>query len=127
MLKSDSYEFGLLAGARYLRIEADLEFDTRAPLPAGSRSGSDSGSKWDGIIGMTGQFDLTDTLYLTGYLDGGTGDSDYTWQVAGSVNYRLGRVDLTAGYRYLDYDLGNDAAIADLTIDGPFVGARFRF
>lgn len=126
-LDAETYQLGLVAGARYLEIETQFKLESQAPLPPGSSNSSDSGSNWDGILGVTGQIDLTDRWYIFGYADAGTGESDYTWQVAGSVNYRLGRADLTAGYRYLDYDLGNDAAISELSINGPFFGAKFRF
>jgi hypothetical protein len=127
VLQTDKYRLGLVAGARYLQIEAQVKLDTKPPLPAGSRDGSDSGSVWDGIVGLTGQRELTDKWYLSGYLDVGSGESDHTWQVSGSVNYRFRKVDAVAGYRHLDYDIGSDKAISKLSVSGPFLGLRYRF
>ena len=127
VFQTSNYRFGLLAGARYLEIEADHKLDTVAPLPPGSRKGTDSGSNWDGIVGLAGQMDLSNQWYVSGYLDLGTGDSDYTWQALASVGYRFKKVDLVAGYRYLDYDLGSNEALSDLTIHGPIVGVKFPF
>jgi hypothetical protein len=121
------YRLNLLGGARYLEIEADLKLDTRPPLPPGSRKASDSGSNWDGIVGVAGQMELKDKWYLLGYLDVGTGDSDYTWQARASVGYRFKKVDAVAGYGYLDYDLGSDEAISDLSVHGPYAGVKFTF
>ena len=98
--KTDDYRIDLLAGARYLWIEAELQLKTRPPLPPGSSKASDSGSVWDGIVGVTGQMDLSDKWYLSGYADIGTGDSDYTWQASASVGYRFRRVHGMVGYQH---------------------------
>jgi hypothetical protein len=127
--ETTEYRIDLLAGARYIDIEADTKLDVRLPLLSitESRKATDSGSNWDGIVGIAGQMNLPDKWYLLGYLDVGTGDSDYTWQAQASVGYRFRKVDAVAGYRYLDYDLGSDAALSDLTVHGPYAGVKFNF
>ena len=125
--KTDDYRIDLLAGARYLWIEAELQLKTRPPLPPGSSKASDSGSVWDGIVGVTGQMDLSDKWYLSGYADIGTGDSDYTWQALASVGYRFERVHAMVGYRHLDYKFDSSEAFADLSVTGPYVGVKFMF
>ncbi len=125
--ETDNYRIDLLAGARYLWLEAELQLKTRPPLPPGSRKASDSGSVWDGIVGVSGQMDLSGQWYLSGYADIGTGDSDLTWQVWASAGYRFKRLHAMAGYRYLDYKFDSDEAFADLTVNGPFVGVKFMF
>jgi hypothetical protein len=124
---SNKYKFGLVAGARYLWLEAQLQLKTRPPLPPGSRKAEDSGSVWDGIVGVTGHMELSEKWYLQGYADIGTGDSDYTWQALGGFGYRFKRVDAAVGYRYLTYEFDSDAPLADLTVHGPIVGVRFGF
>jgi hypothetical protein len=127
--ETTEYRIDLLAGARYIDIEADTKLDVRLPLLSitESRKATDSGSNWDGIVGIAGQMNLPDKWYLLGYLDVGTGDSDYTWQAQASAGYRFRKVDAVAGYRYLDYDLGSDAALSDLTVHGPYAGVKFNF
>ena len=125
--ETSKYKLDLVAGARYLWIEAKLQLKTRPPLPPDSRHASDSGSVWDGIIGVAGQIDLRDKWYLLGYLDVGTGDSDYTWQAAASVGYRFKKVHTMVGYRYLDYKFDSGDALSDLTVHGPYAGVRFLF
>lgn len=112
-----------LAGVRYLRMETDLEFDIG---PIGRKfSGTDD--FFDGIVGFRGKTDLDENWYLTYYADIGTGQSDLTYQLFAGVNYRFNKWDAVVGYRYMNWDLGSGAALDDLTIKGPLVGARFRF
>ncbi len=125
--ETDKHKFDLLVGARYLWLEAQLQLKTRPPRPPGSRKAEDSGSVWDGIVGVSGQMDLSDKWYLSGYADIGTGDSDYTWQALASVAYRFKRLHAAVGYRYLDYKFDSSSAFDDLTVHGPIVGVRFAF
>ncbi|WP_223422561.1 porin family protein [Tateyamaria pelophila] len=112
-----------LAGFRYLRLKTDLDFDIG---PAGRKlSGTDN--FFDGIVGFRGKTNINENWYLTYYADVGTGQSDLTYQLFAGVNYRFKKWDAVVGYRYMDWDLGNDAALSDLTVKGPLIGARFRF
>jgi hypothetical protein len=130
--ETDNLRIEVLAGARYLWIEAQLDLDIRALLPPdgpilAKRNVSDSGSVWDGIVGVAGQWDFTDKWYASGYFDAGTGDSDYTWQALASVAYRFKRLDAVVGYRHLAYEFDSGGPIKDLSVTGPFVGAKFLF
>ncbi|TDI90796.1 MAG: hypothetical protein E2O75_05675 [Chloroflexi bacterium] len=130
--ETDDLRVELLAGARYLWLEVQLDLDFRALLPPGGpilakRTVSDSASNWDGIVGVAGQWDFTDKWYASGYLDVGTGDSDYTWQALASVAYRFKRLDAVVGYRYLDWEFDSDSPIKDMNVHGPFFGAKFLF
>ena len=125
--ETNKYKLGVVAGARYLWIEAQLHLKTNPPLPPGSRNAKDSGSVWDGIVGVTGHMALSDKWYLQGYADIGTGNSDYTWQALAGFGYRFKRVDAAVGYRYLTYEFDSDEAFENLTVHGPIVGVRFGF
>jgi len=61
------------------------------------------------------------------YVDVGAGDSDLTWQASLGVGYRWGWGDIHLDYRYLDYDQGDNALVQGMTLDGPSLGATFRF
>lgn len=123
VIEADRHSLELLGGARYLWLEADLEFD----LGATKLKYSDSGHIWDGIVGMRGKVELADKWYLTGYLDAGAGDSDSTWQAKAALNYRFRKVDAVVGYRYLDWDFDDNDTFDDLNLSGPYAGVKFRF
>jgi hypothetical protein len=125
--EADDLRVEVLGGARYLWLEAELDLTFQAPLPPDRRTASDGVGKWDGIVGVTGQWDFADKWYATGYFDVGTGQTDYTWQVLASVAYRFKRLDAVMGYRYLQYEFDKDDAIKDLDVRGPFFGAKFLF
>jgi len=73
--ETGSTDLSLLAGARYLRLETDLDIDIGSGI---SQEYSDSGHVWDGIVGLRGKTDLSDKWYVHYYVDVGTGDSDLT-------------------------------------------------
>lgn len=114
----------VVGGARALHLDTQLD----ASIGPGTINIDESETNWDGIVGLAGQTEINDNWYLTYYADVGAGDSDLTWQARIGVNYRFDKWDLTFGYRHLDYDLSdNIAAVEELDISGPFIGARFRF
>ena len=116
--------FNLLAGGRYLLIDADLKYDI-APNASGREK--DSESNWDFIVGARGTTELNDKWYVHYYADIGTGNSDMTWQAIAGVNYRLSKVDLTLGYAYMDWDFDKKSLVRDISIKGPYAGIKFAF
>jgi hypothetical protein len=109
-------------GIRYLWLDATLDVSVPS-IPRGVRE-EESGSNWDAVVGFRGKTDLNDKWYLTYYGDIGAGDSDLTWQALAAVNYRLERVDLSLGYRYLDWELNDFGPFNDLDLSGFFAGVR---
>lgn len=122
--QTETTELRAIAGARYLWMDTTLKYDIGNRV---SGKASDSGSIWDGIIGLQGQTELSDKWYLIYYADVGTGGSDLTWQAKVGVNYRFSKVDASFGYRYLDWQFDGDDALDDLVVSGPYAGVRFRF
>jgi len=116
--------FNLLAGARYLSIDADLRYDIE---PVASGREKDSASNWDFIVGARGRTDLNEKWYIHYHADIGTGDSDMTWRGIAGINYRFSKVDLTLGYAYIDWDFDKKSLIRDMTMSGPYAGIKFRF
>lgn len=112
-----------LAGVRYLRLKTDIDVNDGTTR----RSASSTDNFFDGIVGLRGKTDINENWYLTYYADVGTGQSDLTYQLFAGVNYRFKNWDAVVGYRYMDWDLGNDAALKGLTVSGPLLGARIRF
>jgi hypothetical protein len=122
--ESGRSNFSLLAGGRYLSIDADLRLRVD---PIINERIPDSASNWDFIVGGRGMLDLNERWYLHYYADIGAGDSDRTWQALGGVNYRFSKVHATLGYAYLDWDFKKHSLLRDLTLSGPYVGLKFRF
>ena len=128
--KTEKQTIDLYAGARYLWIEADATIDINPLIPGSplkSKKESPSDSNWDGIVGVRGNYSLSDEWFLPYSVNAGTGQSDFTWEVQGALGYRLRHLDAIAGWRYLAYDIGSDTALKELTINGPFIGAIFRW
>lgn len=116
-------------GIRYLWLDGEIDVDINVPVPPITRSvsESESGSNWDAVVGLRGQTDLSDEWYLTYYGDVGAGDSDLTWQAAAAVNYRLEKVTLSLGYRYLEWDFDDFGPFNDLDLSGAFAGVIIPF
>ena len=121
VVDNDSTRVNLVAGARYLWIDLDLDFAI-GPI---TLNASDSGSVIDGIVGFKTRTKMADRWDFLFYADIGTGDSDITWQALGAVAYKYKSADLVAGYRYLTWNFGGADALNDLTIYGPYVGVKF--
>lgn len=112
-----------IGGARYLWLDGNIGLNG-AGL---SVSEGESGNNWDGVVGFRGETELNEKWYLTYYADVGAGDSDLTWQALGAVNYRLGRVDLALGYRYLEFDFDDSGPFQSLNLSGAFAGVKIPF
>lgn len=117
----------LLLGARFLYLDVDLGIKTAAPLPPARVDLSSDGSNVDGIIGIKGEYNVSEQVFLPVYADIGTGESDLTWQVFGGIGYRFEKIEAVLGYRYLRWEFDDNAALDDLAVHGPILGARFRF
>ncbi len=127
VVETDKARLDIVAGARYLWLDADVKLDiATASLSTGNRI-SDSGSVWDAIVGVKGEFNLAPKWYLSYLLDVGTGDTDLTWQALAGVGYRFKKVGAILAYRYMDWDFDDNKVFDDLNLSGPFAGVKFRF
>jgi hypothetical protein len=123
-----------LAGARLVDMEQKISWvitGSLGPLAPPARTGSAETeiSQWDGIVGLKGRYTIEQApkWSLPFYVDVGTGDSDLTWQVVAGVSYAFGWGELSAGWRYLEYDMKSGKPIKDLNFSGAMVGATFRW
>lgn len=117
----------LALGARYLWIEADLKLRVSSPSDTRTFKATESGHNWDGIVGVKSLMQLSDKWGAQVYLDAGTGDSDYTWQVLAGMTYKFEKFTGRFGYRHMEWKFDGDGALEDLEISGPYAGARFNF
>jgi hypothetical protein len=124
----------LIGGVRLLDVQQRLNWNitgSLGPLPPSSRTGTTEVSQtlWDGIVGVKGRytFGAQSQWSLPFYADVGTGDSDLTWQAAAGVGYAFKWGDLTALWRYIDYEMKPGSMMQNIRFSGPMVGATFRW
>jgi hypothetical protein len=124
----------VFAGARLLDLEETLKWQLSGdigslPLPGTEGKSHVSDSVWDGIVGIKGRasFGANGKWFVPYYLDIGTGSSDLTWQAMTGIGYTYSWGELTAVWRYLDYDLGSNTPIESLVLNGPAIGVTWRF
>lgn len=124
IIDSDQANLSVLGGARYLSMDTDIDLNITRNR---TRRISGEGDIWDGIIGVKGNFTLSEKWFIPCHLDIGTGESDLTWQAFAGVGYRFSAVDLIAGYRYLAWEFDDDSLIDNLDISGVLAGLKFAF
>lgn len=129
VVQTSKASLDIVAGLRYLSIDADAKLKISGPLAPVLPSAklSQSVDLWDGILGVKGYINLTEEWYLPYHFDIGTGDSDLTWQAQVAVGYHFNWGDILLAYRHLSYDQGSSGLIQDLALSGPALGVNFRF
>ena len=130
VLQNNQQKIELYAGARYFWIEVDatIELDPISPgEPVRSRKESPTKSNWDGILGARGLYHLSEKWDVLYSVNAGAGDSDLTWNAKAGFGYKFSKLDAVVGWRYLDYNIGDDTLLKGLTVNGPFAGVIFRW
>ncbi|HEU4993800.1 MAG TPA: hypothetical protein VFT29_03240 [Gemmatimonadaceae bacterium] len=117
----------VLGGIRWWNVRGDLTLEPGI-LPRESRN---LNKGWmDAIGGARGFYKIDPHWVLQGRGDIGALQSDFTWQLIGSVGYIINNTaTVRAGYRQLDVDFddGGDGFVFDVGLGGPFIGVTFRF
>lgn len=114
-----------LAGARYLYLKVPIEVDVS--VTPGDKKVTWGGHNWDGVIGLKGKSTINEKWYANYYLDIGAGDSKFTWQTKVGFGYQFNKFTGTFGFRYLKWDFGNSSDLDNLTVIGPYIGARWTW
>ena len=145
--KDTTLAVDLRAGGRYMYLKGTLDVDVQVrgtgrigpfqlPPIVGGLSRDMGGSRdWlEPLVGTVLTLDVNDRLSLIARGDiGGFGvGSKLTWQVAGAVEYKIGKcVSVSAGYRLLDIDFsegsGRNKFAFDVQMRGPFMALDIRF
>jgi outer membrane receptor protein involved in Fe transport len=128
----ERFPLDLIAGARYTKIDADLDLvvTTGGLLPGGTRSLSSSESWWDPVAGVRALLPLSERWSVLLYGDiGGFGvGSDLTYQAIAGVNWQFSKhVSAKAGYRYLYQDFEKNGFVWDMAAQGPYLGVGIKF
>jgi hypothetical protein len=123
-----------VVGARYWSMEPGVAF-TYHPIIGGDEPETSEAefadSWWDPLLGISGEFRVTDLVGLEADLEVGgfgVGDaSDFTWDFSALASFRVWKyISVHAGYKRISLQRtvgeGDEAADVELDIDGTFVG-----
>jgi hypothetical protein len=92
------------------------------------RRKSDSATWVDAVVGIRGQYFLTDSLYLTGWATIGGGQAKLDWDVTGAIGYQFKQnFSAVTGYRALGVDYSHDGFVYDVVQQGPIMGVVYQF
>ena len=111
-------------GARYTNVKLDIIGNR---ILGGAFNERASGHLWDGLVGVRGEYRISDRWYMPFMADVGTGDSDFAAQVYAGIGYRFKYADVVLGFRYLYYDFASGAPLQDETVWGPILTIGFTF
>jgi len=136
VINDPSVSLDLLAGIRYLGLEASSQWDLNAAVtsPSGTQTFNRSGNVKKTtdittlIIGAKGRFKLGQSdWFIPYYADFGGDGSTYTWQVASGLGYGFKWGDVRLDYRHLAYGQDDDKLLQKIELGGFALGANFRF
>lgn len=131
-LSGPRHDMSLVFGVRMNDLQQQLAWQLSAALPGlpelAGRSKVDK-TNWDAIVGLTGReyFANDPRWFIPYYVDAGTGDSKFTGQIAAGIGYATGWGEVTAGWRYIDYQFKSGSLISRVALSGPAVGLTWRF
>jgi hypothetical protein len=114
-------------GVRAWGVDGDISLNRRFLPPVSLTRG---GSWADPLIAIRYHRELGNGFSATAYGDvGGFGaGADVDWQLVGTIDYAWKPgIDLHAGFRSLNFDIGAPRADFNLHMYGPIVAATFRF
>jgi hypothetical protein len=119
--QSPGARMDVVAGLRYTKLKAELEWQFSGPAGGFAASGTIGESKdlWDGVVGVRGVSALGGNWDLRYYADAGAGSSKFTWQALAGIGYRFSWGDAVVSYRHLSYELHGDRPVSDVTFSGP--------
>ena len=134
LVSDPAWTVDLLGGARLLKMKPTLGYSITGdlgPIVLPGRNGSKQvdESIWDGIIGVKGRYVFGDDnkWFVPFYLDVGTGQSQLTWQISGGIGYSYTWGSVFATWRYLDYKFQSGKPLDNINMNGPLLGAAFRW
>jgi hypothetical protein len=120
VVDAEKFKVDALAGVRYWHAGTTLDL-VSSVLP---KTNFYSSADWvDAIGGARIQVMLSPKLVLTIAGDAGGGGANSDYQVAGLIGWKLKKMILQAGYRYLTVNYRPGSTICDVTISGLILGA----
>ena len=113
----------LAVGVRYLDMGVDFRYDGVLI----DRTTSPSTYFTDFFVGVRGHKDINENWYIPYAADIGAGDTELSWQLFAGVGYRYDWGDVKLGYRYIEFDMEDDAIVEDLILSGAVLGVSIKF
>lgn len=120
----------LYAGLRHNSLSLELEATSDGPILDINEKRSGDENWTDPIIGIRAQWDINERWYLSakGDIGGFNVESDFTWNIHGSIGYRFNEsVSLEIGYRYFDTNYSDSNFTYDVAQSGALIGVNFAF
>ncbi len=112
----------VMGGVRYAWIKSDLDI-------TGVGSREDTSGVVDGIFVLRPNIRLTEKWHFNPTFAVGAGDSELTWEVQPTIQYRISRnLAIRGGYRRLFYDFEGDRGNSlEMAFQGLLLGVDVRF
>jgi hypothetical protein len=124
----------LIAGTRLFDMRQTFGYELTGnvgSIPTAGRAGTSEAklSNWDAIVGLKSRYAFGEDRkwFIPFYIDVGTGESNYTFQVMGGIGYSFKWGDIVGAWRYLDYDMKSGKKIESMTFNGPAIAATFHW
>jgi len=124
----------LIAGTRLFDMRQTFGYELTGnvgSIPTPGRAGTSEAkiSNWDAIVGLKSRYAFGEDRkwFIPFYIDVGTGESNYTFQVMGGIGYSFKWGEIVGAWRYLDYDLKSGKKIESMTFNGPAIAAVFHW
>lgn len=124
VIEQPAFTLDLAGGARAWRLKASVD------VAALDFRGSKTNSWVEPIIAARARWQFAPDWSLIGYVDAGGSDigKSRTWQLYGTVNYRVNdQFYVSAGWRHLSLRYRDGSQSIDTDLSGPLIGATYRF
>lgn len=122
---SDELTLDIIAGLRYFSMEFEVEVDRENIVNQRRRTFYEG--LLDGIIGLKGQYNITEQWFIPYHVDVGTGNSDLTYQLIGGIGYGGGWGDVELTYRHLGWHLRDDSILNTFSLSGFSIVYSYHF
>ena len=122
---SDELTLDIIGGLRYFSMEFEVEVDRE--IIAQQRKRTFYEGLLDGIVGLKGQYNITQQWFIPYHADVGTGNSDLTYQLIGGIGYGGGWGDVALTYRHLAWQLRDDGILNTFSLSGFSIAYRYHF
>ncbi|MDQ6211915.1 hypothetical protein [Achromobacter insolitus] len=125
VLEDSPHQLDVVAGLRVWSVDMDVTL--KGSLLDG-RKRSDGATWVDALVGVRGNYILSQKLYLTGWGLIGAGGAEADWDVGLGLGYNLTKtVSAAIGYRAVGVDYSKGDFKFDAVLQGPMAGITIRF
>ena len=125
VLENSPHQLDVVAGLRVWSVDMDVTLNG-AFLNGRKRS---DGATWvDALVGVRGNYMLSQKFYITGWGLVGAGGAEADWDVGLGLGYNISKnVSAAIGYRAMGVDYSQGSFKFDAVLQGPMAGLTIRF